>query len=99
MPIRHELAAVRADYDRQVSDAMSRVLATSAQIAAVALVHVLLVGTDDGVDELAHLVTQQLELFREAEVDGHGGLLGIAGARMRAGRGPVVAGAHGSLSS
>ncbi len=42
MTIHHELAAVRADHDRQVSDAMSRVLSTSAQVAAVASVFCIL---------------------------------------------------------
>ena len=36
MPIREELAAVRADHDRRVSDATVLILATSVEIAAVA---------------------------------------------------------------
>ncbi len=38
MPINNELAAVQSDYDRQVSDAVRRVLSTSAQVAAAAAV-------------------------------------------------------------
>ncbi len=68
MPIHEELAAVRSDYDRQISDAVRSVLSTSAQVAAAAAIICLILAFLVG-GRLSRPITALSELAHRV---GHG---------------------------